>query len=70
MPIKSFHAILLKHDTMSGERKYIMTELSTNRKYEGTISLGGDYQSKNLQAVFAAFDILKEVFNISENEYY
>jgi len=45
-----------------------MTELSANLTYEGTISLGGDYQSKNLQAVFAAFDNLKEVFNISEKD--
>jgi dihydrofolate synthase/folylpolyglutamate synthase len=62
---KNFSCNLIKSDMMPGERKYLMTELSTNRKYEGICSLGGDYQSKNLQAVFAAFDNLKEVFNIS-----
>lgn len=65
---KNFSCNLIKTDMMSGERKYLMTELSTNRKYEGTSSLGGDYQSKNLQAVFAAFDNLKEVFNFSEKD--
>jgi len=65
---KFFTCNLIKTDTMSGERKYLMTELSANLTYEGTISLGGDYQSKNLQAVFAAFDNLKEVFNISEKD--
>ena len=63
---KNFSCNLIKTDMMPGERKYIMTELSANLKYEGTISLGGDYQSKNLQAVFASFDILKEVFDVSE----
>jgi len=65
---KIFSCNLIKTDTMPGERKYLMTELSANLTYEGTISLGGDYQSKNLQAVFAAFDNLKEVFNISEKD--
>ena len=43
-----------------------MTELSTNHQFEGKSLLGGDYQSKNLQAVFAAFEILKNVFEISQ----
>jgi dihydrofolate synthase/folylpolyglutamate synthase len=63
---KFFSCNLIKTDTIPGERLYLMTELASNRKYEGSIPLGGDYQSKNLQAVFAAFDNLKELFCISE----
>ncbi len=63
---KDFSCILKKSESKNGEREYLMTNLSTNHKYQGTISLGGNYQSKNLQVVFAAFDILKEVFDISE----
>ena len=63
---KNFSCDLKKSQSKNGEREYLMTDLSTNHKYQGTILPGGDYQSKNLQAVFASFDILKEVFDVSE----
>jgi dihydrofolate synthase/folylpolyglutamate synthase len=44
----------------------MITELSTNHKFKGKSSLVGDYQSKNLQAVFASFSVLKDVFKVSE----
>jgi dihydrofolate synthase/folylpolyglutamate synthase len=47
-------------------RRYIMTDLSTDRKIKGEILLGGDYQSKNLQAVFNAFEVLKDRFEVSD----
>jgi dihydrofolate synthase/folylpolyglutamate synthase len=40
--------------------------LSTGNKFEGKTPLGGEYQSKNLQAVFAVFAVLKEIFNVSK----
>jgi dihydrofolate synthase / folylpolyglutamate synthase len=43
-----------------------MTELSTNRKFAGKTLLGGDYQSKNLQTVFTVFNMLKDIFYVSE----
>jgi dihydrofolate synthase/folylpolyglutamate synthase len=43
-----------------------VTELSTNHQFEGKTFLEGDYQSKNLRAVFAAFKLLKNIFMVSE----
>jgi len=63
---KFFSCYLKKSDGTKGERRYLMTELSTGYIYEGTMLLGGDYQSKNLQAVFTAFNILRDVFEFSE----
>jgi dihydrofolate synthase / folylpolyglutamate synthase len=51
---------------LEGRRKYSITELSDNLQYSGESELGGNYQSKNIQAVFAAFSILKRTFSISE----
>ena len=45
-----------------------MTDLSNDRKIEGEILLGGDYQSKNLQAVFNAFEALKDRFEVSDKD--
>jgi dihydrofolate synthase/folylpolyglutamate synthase len=52
----------------NGERGYMIRELLTNRQFKGKSLLGGNYQSKNLQAVFAAFDTLKNVFEISHDD--
>jgi dihydrofolate synthase/folylpolyglutamate synthase len=37
---------------MTGERKYLVIDLHKNRRYKGITVLGGDYQEKNLKAVF------------------
>lgn len=63
---KIFSCELGENDNIKSERKYLMTELSTNNKYEGETLLGGDYQSKNLQAVFTAFNVLKNIFRVSD----
>ena len=63
---KNYSCDLEKNAALNGERGYIMTEIMTNHQFKGESSLGGDYQSKNLQAVFTAFSILKDVFNFSE----
>jgi dihydrofolate synthase / folylpolyglutamate synthase len=62
---KTFSCILGDTDSIGYKRHYSMTELLTNHQSEGSLFLGGDYQSKNLQAVFTAFKILKDVFNVS-----
>ena len=49
-------------------RRYTMTDLSNDRKIEGEILLRGDYQSKNLQAVFNAFEVLKDRFEVSDKD--
>jgi dihydrofolate synthase/folylpolyglutamate synthase len=63
---KNYSCNLEKNDSLNGERGYMITELSTNHKLKGKSSLVGDYQSKNLQAVFASFSVLKDVFKVSE----
>ncbi len=63
---KMFSCDLENSDSLSSKRKYLMTELSTNQRFEGETALGGDYQSKNLQVVFAATNVLKNIFVLSE----
>jgi dihydrofolate synthase / folylpolyglutamate synthase len=61
-----FFCNLEESDSREGERKYRITDLITKRNTEGETVLGGDYQSKNIQAVYCAFEILKRWFNFSE----
>ena len=63
---KNFLCDLGKYAKPDEGRRYTMTDLSTYRKIEGEILLGGDYQSKNLQAVFNAFDVMKDLFEVSD----
>jgi dihydrofolate synthase / folylpolyglutamate synthase len=51
---------------VGSERRYVVTDLLTHRKYEGTTVLCGDYQVRNLLAVFCAVLDLKETFRISD----
>ena len=52
--------------SLNSERKYKMTDLVTHREYDGTSVLCGDYQSRNLQAVFSTFLNLQSQFPVSE----
>jgi dihydrofolate synthase / folylpolyglutamate synthase len=63
---KNYSCNLEKNDSLNSERCYMITELSTNHHFKGKSSLVGDYQSKNLQAVFTSFNVLKDVFKVSE----
>jgi dihydrofolate synthase/folylpolyglutamate synthase len=65
---QNFSCSLGKNVNSDAGRTYIMTDLSTDRKIEGEILLGGDYQSKNLQAVFNAFEALKDRFEVSDKD--
>jgi dihydrofolate synthase / folylpolyglutamate synthase len=51
---------------INGERCFVINELSSKKQIKGISSLGGDYQSKNIQAIFTAFSILKRVFTVSD----
>jgi dihydrofolate synthase / folylpolyglutamate synthase len=62
---KLFSCDLEKSDNKNIERRYLIYDLSANRKIEGKIFLGGDYQANNLRAVFAVFEILKNVFEVT-----
>ena len=63
---RSFFCELYPYETLSEGRKYLIRDLSTDDITKGEIPLPGDYQSKNLQAVFTSFKILNDKFEISE----
>jgi dihydrofolate synthase/folylpolyglutamate synthase len=63
---KLFSCELSKNSWIASERDFTMTEVSTGNKFEGTTTLPGNYQAKNLNVVFAAFNLLNKVFNISK----
>ena len=65
---RSYSCKLEENVSLNGERGYMIRQLATNRQFKGKSMLGGNYQSKNLQAVFAAFDTLKNVFEISYDD--
>jgi dihydrofolate synthase/folylpolyglutamate synthase len=63
---KAYLCHLEENVSLNSERRYTITELSNNHKIKGVTMLGGDYQAKNLQAVFTAFGLLKGMFKVSE----
>jgi dihydrofolate synthase/folylpolyglutamate synthase len=63
---ESFSCGLDESDSHSGRRNYRITDSVTNKCFTGETPLGGDYQVKNLIAVFSAIKNLKGVFNISD----
>ncbi len=63
---KNYRCILEKNDVQNKDTAYQIIELSTNRMIRGKSFLGGDYQSKNLQAVYNTFGMLKDIFEVSD----
>jgi dihydrofolate synthase/folylpolyglutamate synthase len=63
---KIFLCNLDQNENLTKGRRYTMTDTSTGKQIEGLTMLGGDYQSKNLQAVFGAFSLLKKIFAVSD----
>jgi dihydrofolate synthase / folylpolyglutamate synthase len=63
---KIFSCNLEKNCSLNGERKYLISDHLTSQRIEGETVLGGDYQSKNIQAVFTAFKVLKDHFKVTE----
>ena len=61
-----FSCKLEESDSLKEERRYKITDLVTHQKFEGQTVLGGDYQSKNLKAVFSVFNKLQGIFNFSD----
>lgn len=62
-----FSCTLLETDNMAGERRYRIEDLMTRQQYDGTTVLCGDYQSRNLKAVFCSFLNLQSIFKVSGN---
>jgi dihydrofolate synthase/folylpolyglutamate synthase len=63
---KLYSCTLETNNGLKNSRDYKVTELKTGKKLKGKSVLAGDYQQKNIQAVFAAFGYLKSVFKISD----
>jgi len=60
-----FSCSLSQTSQLNASRKFTLKDLSTNQILKGETLLGGDYQSKNIQAVFSVFDVLRTTFKCS-----
>lgn len=63
---KTYSCTFEAEDSLSDGRSYIMTEHSTGKTVEAKTPLAGNYQSKNLQAVFTTVLVLKDKFIITD----
>jgi dihydrofolate synthase/folylpolyglutamate synthase len=63
---RNFSCVFDKLDYERGIRKYEVVERLQDRSFRGETNLGGDYQAKNLQAVFQASRILQKTLTISD----
>ncbi len=61
-----FLCSLHETDNVRSERRYTVTDLLTNSKFDGTTVLCGDYQSGNIQAVFSSILSLQYIFRVSD----
>jgi dihydrofolate synthase/folylpolyglutamate synthase len=56
---RNYSCVLYDFDYIKGKRKYSITEKSSGKSFMGEVGLGGDYQAKNVQAVYQSFSVLK-----------
>jgi dihydrofolate synthase/folylpolyglutamate synthase len=63
---QNFECLLDETSSISGARKYVIQDKSSKETFKGTIALGGDYQSKNLLAVYQVFKSLGGILNYSD----
>lgn len=63
---QNYRCILDDYDSLPGKRAFIAHNLQTGKSYTGETGLGGDYQSRNLQAVLQACSVLKSTFRHTE----
>lgn len=62
---RRFFCTLGSADDASSMRSYTVRDDKTDRGFKGVIPLGGEYQKKNLQTVFAAAMELQKKFNLT-----
>ena len=55
---QNFSCIMDEDSKMKGERNYLIRDINEGRSYEGITALTGDYQARNLMAVFQIFKSL------------
>lgn len=63
---QNFKCVLEEDITLTGERKFTVTDIRQVRSIQGITVLGGDYQSGNLMAVFQIYSLLKNRLGLSE----
>lgn len=62
-----YSCTLTENNYLKAERGYILTDQLTHQEYEGETVLGGDYQSKNLKAVFSVFEQLQRILSYTDD---
>jgi dihydrofolate synthase / folylpolyglutamate synthase len=65
---QNFTCSLHDMDYKTGKRIYSVMAKFSNLSFRGDIAIGGDYQSKNIQAVFQAFMALKGIVKSTEED--
>lgn len=63
---QEFFCDLLKNKAISSKRGYKITERLRGTTLTGKTGLGGDYQSRNIQAVYEVFNVLQGLYNVNE----
>jgi dihydrofolate synthase/folylpolyglutamate synthase len=63
---QNFNCFFEETNNTTGVRKFRVEETGKNKCFEGESSLGGDYQSKNIQAVYQVFRKLDCAGNITD----
>ena len=64
---QNFSCILNEVNNMTGERNYLIKDIDKRESFNGITVLGGDYQSKNLMAVYQVFKSLKGILDFSDD---
>jgi dihydrofolate synthase / folylpolyglutamate synthase len=64
---RNYTCALNDFDWTKGKRNYCITENSSGKSFEGEVGPGGDYQVKNLQAVYQAFSVLESIIPHTDN---
>jgi dihydrofolate synthase/folylpolyglutamate synthase len=64
---QNFSCILKEVNDITGERNYLIRAIDKSESFNGITVLGGDYQSKNLMAVYQVFKSLKGILDFSDD---
>ena len=56
---RNYTCVLNDFDYIKGKRNYRIRENLSRKSFSGEVGPGGDYQAKNLQAVYQAFNVIK-----------
>lgn len=63
---RNFTCTLQEFDYLTGKRQYSVREQSSGKSFAGETNLGGDYQVKNIQAVFQACRVVTGELDITD----